>query len=222
MQPLLLRLAPAGLVAGCLLAAAESGHATAEPAFENVIRLPQDLYTQDGQSLQQGSYRVRVQFDHGRPELVFESANEGETVIKGKQADRILEDAPSIPIAGTMFLRSTDDPVGTDAERHHSKTGHPQYQPSDAALAVDAFEVADQQAAEVAAGRQRGTAHVRRLELLAALFGEVVEAVLVEQFVEPVIKRVGRSVWQIRGGDPQPFLALPPVASSHCHKTIIH
>ena len=128
MQPLLLRLAPAGLVAGCLLAAAESGHATAEPAFENVIRLPQDLYTQDGQSLQQGSYRVRVQFDHGRPELVFESSNEGETVIKGKQADRILEDAPSIPIAGTMFLRSTDDPVGTDAERHHSKTGHPQYQ----------------------------------------------------------------------------------------------
>ena len=128
LQPLLLRLAPAGLVAGCLLAAAESGHATAEPAFENVIRLPQDLYTQDGQSLQQGSYRVRVQFDHGRPELVFESSNEGETVIKGKQADRILEDAPSIPIAGTMFLRSTDDPVGTDAERHHSKTGHPQYQ----------------------------------------------------------------------------------------------
>ena len=94
--------------------------------------------------------------------------------------------------------------------------------PSDAALAVDAFEVADQQAAEVAAGRQRGTAHVRRVELLAALFGEVVEAVLVEQLVEPAIKRMGRCVWQIRGGDPQPFLALPLVASSHCHETIIH
>ena len=89
--------------------------------------------------------------------------------------------------------------------------------PSDAAFAVDAFEVADQQAAEVAAGRQRGTARVRRVELLTALFGELVEAVLVEQLVEPAVKRVGRCVWQIRGGDPQPFLPLPLVASSHCH-----
>ena len=63
---------------------------------------------------------------------------------------------------------------------------------------------------------------MRRVELLAALFGEVVEAVLVEQLVEPAIKRVGRSLGQIRGGDPQPFLPLPLVASSHCHKTIIH
>ena len=125
---LLLRLATAGLVASCLLAAAESGHATAEPAFENVIHLPQDLYTREGRLLQQGSYRVRVQFDAGRPELVFESSNEGKTVIEGKRTDRIGEDAPAVPIAGTMFLRSTDDPVGTDAERHHSKTGHPQYQ----------------------------------------------------------------------------------------------
>ena len=128
MRPLLFRLATAGLVASCLLVADETGHAAAEPAFENVIRLPQDLYTLDGQLLQQGSYRVRVQFDHGRPELVFESSNEGKTVIEGKRTDRIAEDAPAVPIAGTMFLRSTDDPVGTDAERHHSKTGHPQYQ----------------------------------------------------------------------------------------------
>ena len=125
---LLLRLASAGLVASCLLAAADSGHATAKPAFENVIRLPQDLYTREGQLLQQGSYRVRVQFDHGRPELVFEGSDGGRTVIEGARTDRIGEDAPGVPIAGTMFLRSTDDPVGTDAERHHSKTGLPQYQ----------------------------------------------------------------------------------------------
>ena len=128
MRLLIFRLASVGLFAGCLWAAAESGGTNAEPAFENVIRLPRDLYTRDGQLLQQGSYRVRVQFDHGRPELVFESSNEGKTVIEGKQTSRVLEDVPSIPIAGTMFLRSTDDPVGTDAERHHSKSGHPQYQ----------------------------------------------------------------------------------------------
>ena len=126
----LLRLVLAGLVASCVLLspADESGPSIAEPAFENVIRLPQDLYTRDGQSLPQDPYRVRVRFDHGGPALVFESPDQAKTVIEGKQTDRIQEGAPGIPIAGTMFLRSTDDPIGTDAERHHSKTGHPQYQ----------------------------------------------------------------------------------------------
>ena len=124
----LLRLVLAGLVASCVLPADESGPSIAEPAFENVIRLPQDLYTRDGQSLPQDPYRVRVRFDHGGPALVFESPDQAKTVIEGKQTDRIQEGAPGIPIAGTMFLRSTDDPIGTDAERHHSKTGHPQYQ----------------------------------------------------------------------------------------------
>jgi len=94
--------------------------------------------------------------------------------------------------------------------------------PSDAAFAVDAFDVADKQAAKVAAGRQRGTAHARRVELLTALFGELVKAVLVEQLAEPAIKRVSRCGGQIRGGDPQPLLPLPLVASSHCHETSLH
>ena len=59
--------------------------------------------------------------------------------------------------------------------------------PSDAALAVDAFEVTDQQTAEVAARRQRGTTHPWRVELGTALFGALVKAVLVEQLVEPAI-----------------------------------
>ena len=128
MQLRLLRLLGAGLAASCVLVADEKGRATGEPAFENVIRLPRDLYTRDGQSLPQGSYRVRVQFDDGRPALVFESAGQATTVIEGKQTGRMQKNAPDIPIAGVMFLRSTDDPVGTDAERHHSKSGHPQYQ----------------------------------------------------------------------------------------------
>jgi hypothetical protein len=124
----LLCLVPAGFLAMAILSADEPSPAPAPPAFENVIRLPQDFYTLEGQSLRQGSYRVRVQFDSAHPALVFESSDQARTVIDGKQTDGVHEDAPSFPIAGTMFLRSTDDPVGTDAERHHSKTGHPQYQ----------------------------------------------------------------------------------------------
>ena len=127
-QQLLVLAALAALVSHHVLAADEGGNETAEPAFENVIRLPQDLYTHDGQLLEQGMYRVRAQFDRGRPTLVFESSDQAKTTIEGKQRERIQQGSPNVPIVGTMFLRSTDSPVGTDAERHHSKTGHPQYQ----------------------------------------------------------------------------------------------
>ena len=127
-QLLLVLTALTALVSNHGLAADEGGNETADPAFENVIRLPQDLYTSDGQLLEQGMYRVRAQFNRGRPTLVFESSEQAKTTIEGKRPERIRQGAPSVPIAGTMFLRSTDDPVGTDAERHHSKTGHPQYQ----------------------------------------------------------------------------------------------
>lgn len=127
-QLLLILTALAALVSIHVQAADQGGNETGAPAFENVIRLPQDLYTQDGRLLDQGMYRVRAQFDGGRPTLVFESPDQAKTTIEGKPRERIQQGAPNIPIAGTMFLRSTDNPVGTDAERHHSKTGHPQYQ----------------------------------------------------------------------------------------------
>ena len=127
-QRLLVLTVLAALVSHHVLAADADGNETAEPAFKNVIRLPQDLYTHDGRLLERGMYLVRAQFDRGRPTLVFESSDQAKTTIEGKPTERIEQDAPSVPIAGTMFLRSTDNPVGTDAERHHSKTGHPQYQ----------------------------------------------------------------------------------------------
>ena len=76
----------------------------------------------------QASYRVRVQFDEGRPSLLLTNSENAKTAVQGRPA--VTQDsgaAPTIPIAGTLFLRSTEDPVGTDAERHRSKTGHAQY-----------------------------------------------------------------------------------------------
>jgi len=127
-QRFLVLAALTALVSNHVRAADEGGNETGAPAFENVIRLPQDLYTQDGRLLEQGMHRVRAQFDGEKPTLVFESSDLEKTTIEGKPTERIRQGAPNVPIAGTMFLRSTDNPVGTDAERHHSETGHPQYQ----------------------------------------------------------------------------------------------
>ena len=97
-------------------------------AYENQARLPVDLYTPDGILLAAGSYRVRVQFDEGRPSLLLTNSEDATTAVQGRPAvTRDGSAAPTIPIAGTLFLRSTEDPVGTDAERHRSKTGHAQY-----------------------------------------------------------------------------------------------
>ena len=97
-------------------------------AYENQARLPVDLYTPDGTLLAAGAYRVRVQFDEGRPSLLLTNSEDATTAVQGRPAvARDSGTAPTIPIAGTLFLRSTEDPVGTDAERHRSKTGHAQY-----------------------------------------------------------------------------------------------
>ena len=93
--------------------------------------------------------------------------------------------------------------------------------PPDAALRVDAFEVADQQAAKVQTRRQRRPSHLGCVELLTAAFDEGVEAVLVEQRVKPLVERMCRCAGHVGGRDPELLLVLSPTASSHRHKTIV-
>ena len=49
----------------------------------------------------------------------------------------------------------------------------------------------------------------------------LVEAVLVEQFVEPGVDGVRRALGRLADGDPKILPALPPFTLSHRHKTII-
>ena len=93
-QLLLFLTALAVLVPVHARAADEGGNETGAPAFENVIRLPQDLYTQDGRLLEQGMYLVRAQFDEERPILVFESSDLEKTTIEGKPRERIRQGSP--------------------------------------------------------------------------------------------------------------------------------
>jgi hypothetical protein len=97
-------------------------------AYENQARLPVDLYTNDGVLIPEGSYRLTVEFNEEQPSLAFITEDGARTEVKGlTAAARDPNAMPTVPIVGALFLRSTRDPVGTDAERHHSKTGAPQY-----------------------------------------------------------------------------------------------
>ena len=70
--------------------------------------------------------------------------------------------------------------------------------PRNAALAVDALEIADHVHAEVPPRRQRRRAHPRRVVGLAHPFHENVEPGLLQQLLQPVVERVSRRARHLR------------------------
>jgi hypothetical protein len=107
-----------------------TGHAQkAPPSFKASIRLPVDLYSKDGTHVEKGQYDVIVKQENSQYSLVLLQKDQPKITIAGSAAADSADDHNSLrPLIGTQYLRSSEDPVGTEAERHFSKTGLPQYQ----------------------------------------------------------------------------------------------
>ncbi len=88
--------------------------------------------------------------------------------------------------------------------------------PRDRALGIQAFEIADQQQPEVAAGRQAGSALVG-VEPRAQTLGEAVEVVLVENLIQSRVERVGGTARQVLRGHPHRGLLRMPPSFAHRH-----
>jgi hypothetical protein len=87
------------------------------------------LKTSEGKLLKIGPFDLELRVEDGSYSLSFLSSGTEKTVTRVEQAtDPQREEGLGYPLVGTIHLRSTADPVGTDAERHRSKTGLPQYQ----------------------------------------------------------------------------------------------
>ena len=70
-----------------------------------------------------------VQQENGQYSLRFLQDGQTRCAVKGITLKDDGADLPaSVPLIGTQFLRSSDDPVGTEAERHFSKSGLAQYE----------------------------------------------------------------------------------------------
>ncbi len=108
---------------------AEDPRAESVPPFTGKVHLPLSLETPEGSRLEKGPFDLEVRAESGSYSLHFVSAGGKKAVTVGQ-----LEQGPQgegdlgYPVVGTIHLRSTSNPVGTDAERHKSKTGLPQYQ----------------------------------------------------------------------------------------------
>ena len=86
----------------------------------------------------------------------------------------------------------------------------------DAALGVNALEIADQQQPEIDPRRQSRSAHRLRIKASALRFDEIVEPVFAQQLIQAPIKRVACSRWQVRRRDPHRRLSIA-FALAHRH-----
>ncbi len=100
----------------------------AAPSFSGEIRLPVDLYTSDGARIESGQYIVQVKCENEQYSLVIIEDIHSKATIHGDVLPEDGNNPSGFPLIGTQYLRSSNDPVGTEAERHFSKTGLPHYQ----------------------------------------------------------------------------------------------
>ena len=111
-----------------LLMASSAAPAVA-PSYAGFIRLPVELYSADGTHLDKGEYSVQVKQESGHYSLIFLQNDQPKATIKGEALSADAESGPlDLPLIGTQFLRSSADPLGSEAERHWSKNGLPGYQ----------------------------------------------------------------------------------------------
>ena len=113
---------------GVITAAAAGPLPQSGAPFVGKVRLPVSLRTAEGTVLAKGLFDLEVRSEDGSIWLRFLSSPGAPVALRGVPvgADDWTATA-GWPLVGTVHLHPTSIPIGTDAERHKSKTGMPQY-----------------------------------------------------------------------------------------------
>ena len=98
------------------------------PSYKGIMQIPVDVYTEGGVRLEKGLYELEVRQQGTDHVLVFSTADGEEAVVKQVIGEDSGVEAAEIPLVGTHYMRSSDEPVLTAFERRMSKTGAPRYQ----------------------------------------------------------------------------------------------
>lgn len=117
---------PVPMLLALLLSPSLAGQEAA--SYVTQLHLPGDLYTAKGTVLEKGNYDLRLRLETGRSSLAFLKEEKPVAVVSGRPYDEETAEDWVVPVLGTLFLRSTADPIGTDEERHYSETGQAQYE----------------------------------------------------------------------------------------------
>ena len=97
-------------------------------SYVTQLHLPGDLYTAKGTVLKKGNYDLRLRIENGLYSLAFLQGDRQVATVTGRPHEREGAENWVVPVLGTLFLRSTAVPIGTDEERHYSETGQAQYE----------------------------------------------------------------------------------------------
>jgi hypothetical protein len=102
--------------------------AATPPVYRGEILLPSD-FTASGGKLEKGRYTMEVSHPGSDYVLTFLQGDQKKSSVTG-HLRASEKDAPKVhlPLLGTHFLRSSEDPLPTGQERQFSKTGAAQYE----------------------------------------------------------------------------------------------
>ncbi len=96
--------------------------------FVGKIRLPVSLRTAEGTVLEKGPFDLEIRSEDRIFRLSFLPPSGATVTLPGESMDaNDWSTRAGWPLVGTVHLHPTSIPIGTDAERHKSKTGMPQY-----------------------------------------------------------------------------------------------
>ncbi len=92
------------------------------------MQIPVDLYTAQGIRLEAGRYELEVKQQESGYTLVFTTSGRISAVVKEVKGEDSAVAAAEIPLVGTHYMRSSNEPVLTAFERRTSRTGKPRYE----------------------------------------------------------------------------------------------
>ena len=127
---------PVLLLSASLFTSALTGQEAA--TYVTQLHLPGDLYTAQGTVLEKGSYDLRLRLENGQSSLAFFKQEQSVAVVAGRPYDEQTAENWVVPVLGTLYLRSTADPIGTDEERSLQRDGSGPVRVREARLEGDA------------------------------------------------------------------------------------
>jgi hypothetical protein len=98
------------------------------PSYKGLMRIPVQLFTPQGATLEIGQYELEARPEKDDYVLTLSSAGEVKAIVKPLPDPNFELASARIPLVGTHYMRSSAEPFLTGEVRRYSKTGATQYE----------------------------------------------------------------------------------------------
>ena len=99
-----------------------------KPSYRGLMKIPIQLYTSQGTMLEIGEYELEAKPENDEYLLTFSLAGKVKALVKPIADPKPDLVSDHIPLVGTHYMRSSEEPLLTGEVRRFSKTGATQYE----------------------------------------------------------------------------------------------